>query len=124
MADVAGYTATQSGRFAAAATAYATFLAGNPNLASQAGAATQISMAWTATLIGFGASTFEQLLRPNAGQLATSSFTDIFSIGFAKRFPLAGPAINEVAEVIKSSKAENDVAEKLNNAIGHKNETH
>ena len=107
MADVAGYTATQSGRFAAAANAYATFLAGNPNLASQAGAATQISMAWTATLIGFGASTFEQLLRPNVGQMTIDSLTSLATKPVIDRFPLIGPIINEGVESLKNSDQEN-----------------
>ncbi|MGS0742575.1 hypothetical protein ACVBEF_12170 [Glaciimonas sp. GG7] len=75
-ADLAGSISTQAGRFAAAATAYGAYLASQPNVATQTGAAVQFGMAGTATVVGFGASAFEQFLRPDAVGLATGSFLE------------------------------------------------
>lgn len=103
IADGAGWVSTQSGRFSSAATAYGTYLSLQPNPASQAGAAIQFSMAWTSTLIAFGASSIEQILRPNFGQTVYEG-----ALGFAgqiasDRVPLAAPLINEFGESIKGT---------------------
>jgi filamentous hemagglutinin len=103
MADGAGWLSTQSGRFAAAATAYGTFLANSPNPILQAGAATQLSMAWTATLVGFGASATEQLLRPNYKGFGFDSTVDLANFYMSDKFPLLGPATTEIGENLKGS---------------------
>jgi len=101
MADGAGWLSTQSGRFAAAATAYGTFLANSPNPILQAGAATQLSMAWTATLVGFGTNALEQALRPNLRVLSWGSLVDYGVKITSEKSPIVGPAITELGEKIK-----------------------
>jgi len=103
MADGAGWLSTQSGQFAAAATAYGTFLANSPNPILQAGAATQLSMAWTATLAGFGASALEQLLRPNVGQTLYEGALGLGGQIVSDRIPLASPVVNELGQTIKGT---------------------
>ncbi|MEB0141013.1 MULTISPECIES: hypothetical protein [unclassified Undibacterium] len=63
-ADFAASVSNQAGQFSAYATAYGAYLASQPNAVLQAGALTQYGMAGTATIVGFGASAIEQLLRP------------------------------------------------------------
>ena len=112
-ADFAGWFATQSTKFGSAATAYGTYLASQPNAVSQTGAAIQFGMAGTATVVGFGASALEQLLRPNVGQTVAEGAVNVVTGAFAEKFRLAGPAINEFGNIVTQS----GVAESAKDAI-------
>jgi len=119
-ADFASWIATQSTRFGSAATAYGAYLASQPNAVSQTGAAIQFGMAGTATAVGFGAGVLEQLFRPNPGQLAIGGLADVINTGIGKRFPFAGPAINELNEAVKASSPASTAIDTANNSIGSK----
>ena len=103
VADAAGWVSTQSGRVGAAATAYATYLASQPNAASQTGAIIQLGIAGTATIVGFGASAFEQILRPNPRGFAFDSMVDMLNFYISERFPMFGPVTTEIGESVKGS---------------------
>ncbi|PUA18091.1 hypothetical protein [Glaciimonas sp. PCH181] len=106
MADVAGSVSTQAGRFSAAATAYAAYLGSQPNVATQTGAAIQLGMAGTATIVGFGASAVEQLLRPNTGQYFIDGVSGAISLGADKLLggAISAPFMNEFLENIKNTR--------------------
>ncbi|PUA18087.1 hypothetical protein C7W93_19880 [Glaciimonas sp. PCH181] len=113
-ADLAGNISSQAGRFAAAATAYGAYLASQPNAAGQAAAGIQLGMAGTATVVGFGASAVEQLLRPNTGQYL---YENTFDLGVGKitiKFPIASPVLIVGGEVIKNSGYSPDIKNWLN----------
>ncbi|MDY7579776.1 hemagglutinin repeat-containing protein [Herbaspirillum sp. RTI4] len=80
-----------------------TYLASQPNAASQGGAAIQFGMAGTAALVGFGASALEQLLRPDMGLTLVSGSVDIFTGYLGNKFPLLSPAFTEVGEAAKNT---------------------
>ena len=93
MADVAGFFATQAGRFGAAA---AGVIPGPHTLVAE-------SAALMATLLGLGAGGMEQLLRPNPRNYLSGSGIDIGNFFLSERFPLFAPVINETAEATKNS---------------------
>ncbi|MEB0012123.1 hypothetical protein QN379_17870 [Glaciimonas sp. Gout2] len=113
-ADLASDISTQAGRFAAAATAYGTYLASQPNAAAQGVAAIQFGMAWTATIAGFGAAAFEQALRPDFGQSTIDMSTSIFGDLLGKTAPIASPITNEIIEKIKNTQEVINWRDKLN----------
>lgn len=101
-ADIASSVSTQAGRFSAAATAYGTVLASSPDPLSKAGAVTQFGLAGTATVIGFGAQTVDQLLRPNAGQGLYEGALGLGAELMIGKFPTAAPLINEASQTISN----------------------
>lgn len=102
-ADIASAVSTQAGRFSAAATAYGMVLASSPEPLSKAGAVTQFGLAGTATVIGFGAQTVEQLLRPDLDGLIRGSLVDYGVKIVSDKVPVASPAITEIGEALKTS---------------------
>lgn len=113
-ADFASDFSRHSGRFAATATAYGTYLASQPNPVSQTGATVQFGLAGTATVIGFGASAVEQILRPNVGAMAIDFAAAIAGELSTRAFPLAAPLTNEIVEQIKNTPQVNDLTNRSN----------
>jgi filamentous hemagglutinin len=114
-ADFASDISRQSGRFAAAATAYGTYLASQPNPVSQTGATVQFGLAGTATAVGLGAQGVEQALRPDAGKAVSEGAVDVFVHGVSGKLPGLGPAITEAGEQFKGSSTIKDRQESINN---------
>jgi filamentous hemagglutinin len=119
-AGIASSVSAQAGRFSAAAMTYGTVLASSPDPISKAGAVTQFGLASTATVIGFGAQTVEQLLRPNAGQYVTGGLVDIITTGISGKFPILGSGFTELGEAIKSTPVVNQGTQLLNDALRDK----
>ena len=117
-ADFAGWMATQSGRFSSAATAYGAYLASQPNPVSQAGAGIQLGMAGTATMVGFGASALEQLLRPNVGQTVVGGAAAGASriVNKLPGGPLFSPITNEFLNQLQNTQSAKETQNWINGA--------
>ncbi|SAL58988.1 cell surface protein [Caballeronia terrestris] len=61
------------------------------------------SAAYASTVVGWVAGGVEQLTRPNARPFISGGLVDIGNYFASDRYPMAGPAINEVGEAIKGS---------------------
>ncbi|MDY7546027.1 hypothetical protein QN360_06540 [Glaciimonas sp. CA11.2] len=63
-------------------------------------------MAWTATIAGFGAAAFEQVLRPNVGQVFIDGITGAIGLATDKLSGgrLTSPITNEFLENIKNNR--------------------
>ncbi|RPJ88503.1 hypothetical protein DY367_27645, partial [Achromobacter xylosoxidans] len=85
-ADNAAWVSSMAGRIAAAATA-----AGNAPVAG------------AATAIGAASSLFEQMVRPNWKKSVSDSTVDMVGAFASDRYPVLAPAINELAELVKSN---------------------
>lgn len=85
-ADNAAWVSSMAGRIAAAATA-----AGNAPVAG------------AATAIGAASSLFEQMVRPNRKKSVSDSTVDMVGAFASDRYPVLSPAINELAELVKSN---------------------
>jgi Hemagglutinin repeat len=94
-ADTASMVSTTSGRFSAIAAAAAEI----PSAYSPGFAAA----AFAGTVLSYGASAIEQLVRPNPVGFSVDSTVDLLLYRPAEKFPLWGPVINEAGNAIKRS---------------------
>jgi filamentous hemagglutinin len=105
-ADGASMVSTTAGRFSAAAGAAAEIPSPYaPGLAAAA---------FAATVVGYGASAVEQLVRPNPIGFGVDSTVDLLLYRPMDRYPLWGPAINEAGNSIKNSDWLNQLKEQGN----------
>ncbi|MBM2772576.1 hypothetical protein [Burkholderia territorii] len=94
-AGLASMVSTNAGRFSAATGAAAEI----PSPYAPGFASATLA----GTVLGFGASVVEQIVRPNPVGFSVDSTVDLLLYRVAEKFPLWGPMINEIGNGIKDS---------------------
>ncbi|MGN6232013.1 MAG: hypothetical protein ACTHNZ_12750 [Trinickia sp.] len=104
--DAASMVSTNAGRLGAAAAAGAAI----PSPYSPV----LTTIAYGSTVVGVGADALAQLVKPNVGQYATSSISNILANDLSDRYPPLAPAINELSNSFSGGQFGQQLQDRLN----------